>query len=87
MEANSRSYLDYLDKLLGEYSNTYYCSIGKKTRLIMTEKIESSHKAPKFKVGDLKSGNIKSGLLGTKTFLAKVTPIIGQKEQFAIDSV
>ena len=53
----------------------------------MTEKIESSHKAPKFKVGDLKSGNIKSGLLGIKTFLAKVTPIIGQKEQFAIDSV
>ena len=33
MEANSRSYLDYLDKLLGEYNNTYHCSIGKKNMI------------------------------------------------------
>ena len=27
---NCCSYLDYLDKLVGEYINTYHCSIGKK---------------------------------------------------------
>ena len=27
---NSRSYLDYLDKLVYEYKNTYHYSVGKK---------------------------------------------------------
>ena len=30
MARNSRSYLDYLDKLVDEYKKTYHYSIGKK---------------------------------------------------------
>ena len=57
MTANdSKSYLGYLNKLVDQYNNTYHCSIGKKPIDVdysaLNEDIESSHKAPKFKVGD-----------------------------------
>ena len=50
------TYLDYLDKLVDEYNNTYYRSIGKKSidadYSALTEEIETNPKAPKFKVRD-----------------------------------
>ena len=53
---NNKSYLGYLNKLVDEYNNTYHCSISKKFidagYQYLTEEIEFSHKAPKFKVGD-----------------------------------
>ena len=57
MTANeSKYYLGYLNKLLDEYNNTYHQSIGKKLihadYSALTEGVESSCKAPKFKVGD-----------------------------------
>ena len=57
MTANdSKSYLGYLNKLVDEYNNSYHFSIGKKPihadYSTLTEEIESSHIAPKFKVGD-----------------------------------
>ena len=57
MTANdSKSYLGYLNKLVDQYNNTYHCSIGKKPIDVdysaLNEDTESSHKAPKFKVGD-----------------------------------
>ena len=52
----STSYLSYFNKLVDQYNNTYHCSIGKKPvnadYSALSEEIESSHKAPKFKVGD-----------------------------------
>ena len=52
----SKSYLGYLNKQVDEYGNTYHCSISKNPAdadfSALTEEIESSHKAPKFKVGD-----------------------------------
>ena len=53
---DSISYLDYLEKLVDEYNNTYNRAIGKKfihaDYSALTQKNESSHKVPKFKVGD-----------------------------------
>ena len=53
---NSKSRLDYLNKLVDQYSNTYHRSIGKKPidagHFDLTEEIKSSYKALKFKVGD-----------------------------------
>ena len=53
---DNKSYLGYLNKLVDEYNNTYHHSIGKKLfhadYSALTEEIKSSHKAPKFKVGD-----------------------------------
>ena len=50
------TYLDYLDKLVDEYNNTYHRSIGKKSidadYSALTEEIETNPKAPKFKVRD-----------------------------------
>ena len=52
---HSHSSLDYLDKLVDECNITYYGSIGKKPidadYSILTKEIETSHKAPKLKVG------------------------------------
>ena len=52
----SKSYLGYVNKLVYQYNNTYHRSIVKKPIVAnysaLTEKIESSHKAPKFKVSD-----------------------------------
>ena len=55
MTANdSKSYLNYLNKLIDEYSNTYHRSVGKKPidadYSALTDKIESNCKAPKFKI-------------------------------------
>ena len=57
MTANrSKSYLLYLNKLVDQYSNTYHHSINKKPisadYSALTEKIETNHKALKFKVND-----------------------------------
>ena len=57
MTANdSNSYLNYLNKLIDEYSNTYHRSVGKKPidadYSALTDKIESNCKAPKFKIDD-----------------------------------
>ena len=53
---DSKSYLSYLNKLVDQYNNTYHHSIDKK-RInadfsVLTEKIETNLKAPKFKVND-----------------------------------
>ena len=50
----SCSYLDYLDKTVDEYNNTYHCSIGKKSTdanySALTEEIEMNPQAPKVKL-------------------------------------
>ena len=55
MTANdNKSYLSYLNKLVGQDDTTYYHSIGKKPINVdysaLTEKIETNPKAPKFKL-------------------------------------
>ena len=57
MTANDeKSYLAYLNKLVDQYDNNYQYSINKKPinadSSALTEKIETNHKAPKFKVND-----------------------------------
>ena len=56
MAGNSCSYLNYLDRFLDEYNNTYHCSIGKKPMdtcyYALAEEIETNPKAPKFKISD-----------------------------------
>ena len=57
MRANDKkSYLSYLNKLVDQYNNTHYNSIGKKPvdgdYSAFTEEIETESKGPKFKVGD-----------------------------------
>ena len=53
---DSKSYIGYLNKLVDQYNNTYQHSIGKKLVDVdysaLTEKFESSHKSPTFKIGD-----------------------------------
>ena len=57
MTANdTKSYLDYLNKLVDECNHTYYRCIGKKLTdpdySALTEEIETNLKSTKFKVGD-----------------------------------
>ena len=57
MTANdSKYYLNYFHKLVDQYNNTYYHSIGKKPvnagHSALTGKIYTNPKAPKFKVND-----------------------------------
>ena len=57
MTANdSKSYLPYLNKLVGQYNNTYHHSINKKPinadYSALTENIDLNLKAPKVKVND-----------------------------------
>ena len=51
-----KSYLLYLNKLVDQYNNTYHHSVNKKPintdYFALTEKSETNHKAPKFKVND-----------------------------------
>ena len=51
-----KPYLGFLNKLVDEYNNSYHRSIGKKPidadYSTLTEKVESSYRAPKFKVND-----------------------------------
>ena len=53
---DSKSYLNYVNKLGDEYNNTYHNSVDKKSMnadyFALTEKIETNSKAPKFKVND-----------------------------------
>ena len=53
---DSKSYLSYLNKLVGLHNNTYHHSIGKKPInadcSVLTQKREKNSKAPKFKVND-----------------------------------
>ena len=52
----SKCYHGYINKLVHQCNNTYHRSFVKKpidaNYSALTEKIESSHKAPKFKVSD-----------------------------------
>ena len=54
--SDSKSYLSYLNKSVGQYNNTYHHYIGKKPTnanySALTEKIEMNPKAPKIKVND-----------------------------------
>ena len=56
MANDSKSYLGYWNKLVDECNNTYHGSIDEKSihadYFALTEEIESTHKAPKFKIGD-----------------------------------
>ena len=57
MTANDgKSCLPYLNKLIDQCNNIYHHSINKKPinadHSALTEKIETNHKAPKFKVND-----------------------------------
>ena len=79
MTANdSKSYLNYLNKLVDQYNNSYHHSINKKSinadYSTLTEKIETNLKAPKSKL------MIESALLSMRTFLVKVTLRIGQEK-------
>ena len=53
---DSKSNLSHLNKLVDEYNKTYHRSIDKKAidddYSALAEENKSSHKAPKFKVGD-----------------------------------
>ena len=70
----SKSYFVYSNKLVDEYNNNYHCSTGEKPihadYSTLSEEMESSHKATKFKV-------VASGLHSIKRFLAKVIPNTG----------
>ena len=57
MTANDiKSYINYLNKLVDEYSNTYYPSIGKKPIdadcYALSEKIGVNPKSSRFKISD-----------------------------------
>ena len=57
MTSNDRkSYLPCLNKLVDQYNNTYYHSVNEKPINLdysaLAEKIETNHKAPKFRVKD-----------------------------------
>ena len=77
---DSKSYLGYLNMLVDEYNNNYHCSIDEK----------AIHSVIQSLLGKLRQIVnllnlklvIKSGLLSTKIFLAKVTPMTGQKKYF-----
>ena len=53
---DSKSYLSYLNKIVDQYNNTYHHSIDKEPIdadfSALSEEIESSYKALKFKFGD-----------------------------------
>ena len=53
---NKKSYLGYFNKLVDEYNNSYHRSIDKKLTVTdcsdVTEKLQSSLKATKFKIRD-----------------------------------
>ena len=74
---NSKSYLSYLNKLVDQYNKPHH-SFSKKSfsadYYALTEKIETNHKAPKFKVND------RVRVLSIRIFLVKVTLKIGQKK-------
>ena len=82
---NSKPNLGYLNKLVDEYNNTYHCSIGKKPicagHSALSEELKSSHKTPKFKIGDIPSITKYKNIF-RKGYTKKLS-----KEIFVIDSV
>ena len=82
---DSQSYLPYLNKLVDQYNNTYHHSINKKPidadNFVVTEKIETSPKAPKFKVKD------RVRITNYKNIFSKNYTENWSREIFIIDSV
>ena len=76
---DSKSYLSYLNKLVYQYNNTYHYSVGKKPinadYSALTQKIETTPKAPKFKITKYKN-------IFSKGYTGKWS-----REIFIIDSV
>ena len=86
MTANdSQSYLGYFNKLLDEYNNNYCHFTGKRPidadYPILTQEIESSHKTPKFKIGD------RVRIAKYRNFFRKVYTKNWAREIFVIDCV
>ena len=86
MTANdSKSYLAYLNKLVDKYNNNYFHSINKKPinddYSVLTEKIETNPKAPKFKV------NKRFRITKYKNILSKDYTETQSREIFIINSV
>ena len=79
-----KSFLSYLKKLVDQCNDTYH-SIGKKTvdadYSALAKDIESSHKAPKFKVGD------RVRITKYKNIFSKGYTGNWSREIFVIDSV
>ena len=82
---DSKSYLNYLIKLLDEYNNTYHHSIGKTAidadYSALPEEIETNLKAPGFKVGN------KVMITKYKNVFCKGYTKNWSKKIFVIDSV
>ena len=80
---DDKFYLGYFNKLVDECNSTYHRCIDKKPVdtdfLALTEKIESSHKAPKNKLVT------ESKFLSIRIFLAKFTSKIGQKKYLRLN--
>ena len=78
MTANgSRSCLPYLNKLVDQCNNTYHSIIKRPINAVysaLTEKIETNHKTPKFKVND------RVRMIRYKNIFCKVTLKIGQEK-------
>ena len=86
MNANGgKSYLPYLNKLVDQGNNTYHHSINKKPinadYSYLTEKIDTNHKAPKFKVND------RDRIMKYENIFIKVYTESWSREIFVIDSV
>ena len=82
---DSKSYLSYLNKLVDQYNNTYHHYIDKE-RInadfsVLTEKIETNLKAPKFKVND------RVRITKYKNIFSKGYTENWSREIFIIDSV
>ena len=81
----SKSYLPHLNKLVDQYNNIYYHSIGKKpindNYSASTEKTDTNLKAPKFKVND------RARITKYKNIFSKVYTKSCSREIFILDSV
>ena len=82
---DSKYYLPYLNKLVDKYNNTYHNSINKKPINAdyspLTEKIETNHKSPYFKVND------RVRITKYKNIFSKGYITNWSREIFVIDSV
>ena len=82
---DSQSYLGYLNKLLDENNNNYRYFTGKRPihadYSALTQEIESSHKTPKFKIGD------RVRITKYRNFVRKVYTKNWAREIFVIDCV
>ena len=82
---DSKSYLSYLNKLVDQYNYTYHHSIEKKPinadYSILTKKIETNPKAPKFKF------HVRVRITKYKNIFSKGYTENWPREMFIIDSV